>query len=98
VSDQIQNLITNLGVLLVAVLPIIALRFKWSDDQTGQMKKYIIEIVAAVALVAGSMFAVWNARHAANVAQANRIAAVQAAAQHPPEQRPALMRSMGVPE
>lgn len=95
-NDATQSLITNLGVLAVAALPILALAFKWSQEKQDTIAKMIGPLVAAVALVAGSLFALSNARNHAETVQAHKIEAVKAAAAHPADQRPMLMRSMGV--
>lgn len=95
-SDQVQILITNVGILLIACLPIIGLYFKKIGENQEELKKHITAIVAAIALLASSMFAVWNARNHAATEQANKIEAVKALSGVSSEHKEERARFLGI--
>lgn len=96
-SDLIQILITNLGILIVAFIPLIGLYFKKVGDNAEELKNYITAIITAVALVAASMFAVWNARAQAAKEKEQNIEAVKALQQVPEQHKPEARKMMGLP-
>ena len=95
-AELIQTLVTNLGLLAISAIPLAVMLLKLPADKGEEIKAHVTKIVAALALVVGSIFMVYNARSAAIEKQKNTIEAQKVIMAAPPASRIMLGRTMGV--